>query len=154
MSNNRRYLIAFQTLIVNSLILECTLPPSRLKACKGFFRFHSVFRFAGVSWSLFPTVVALSVPICTDRIFREVEKLPVFPFLDCQDQSESGKREEVCPGAERERVCCPARATTGTKAFSRKLQVIPALATNMDCTAHRTTSLHFVIYEILLFCVF
>lgn len=62
MSSNRKYLIAFQIRTVNSLILVCTLPPRGLKTYKGLFNFHSFFRFAGISWSLFPTVTVLICP--------------------------------------------------------------------------------------------
>lgn len=134
-SNNQKYLIAFQTWIVNSLILECTLPPRRLKVYKGLVKFHSVFRFAGISWSIFLTVPVLSVPFCTDCIFRKTEKLPVFPYFTLPGSVWIGKQRGGLARRGEGKGYCPACAT-GAKAFPRKLQSTPVLATKhgLHCT--------------------
>lgn len=127
-SNKRKYLIAFWTWIVNSHILECTLPPRRLKAYKRLFKFLSVFRFAGISWPLFHTVALLSVRFCTDCIFKETEKWPVSLYLGLLGSVWIGKERRGLVKRGEWKDCCPAHAM-GAKAFPRKLQGTHALAT-------------------------
>lgn len=150
MSNNTKYLIAFQTWIVNSLILEGTLPPRRLKAYEGIFKFHSFSRFAGISWSLFPIVTLVSVPFCPDCIFRKMGKLPVFHYFRLPGSVWIGKERGGLARRGEGKCYCLAHAT-GAQAFPRKLQGTPALTTKYGLHCPQFTFHYFWDTDVLSF---
>lgn len=148
-SSNRKYLIAFQIWIFNSLILACTLPPREFKTYQGLFNFHSVFRFEGISWSLFPTVIVLSVPFCTGK----VKILSMFPYFRLTGLVWLGKESGRLAREGMGKFSCPARASQA-KGFPRRFQVAQPWSPGRDCTTHRTIGLHFISSEIMPVCGF
>lgn len=99
MSSNRKYLIAFQIWIVNSLILAYTLPPRRLKPSRDFSTFTQSSDLQ-ISWSLVPVVTVLSVPFCKNYIFRKVKIPPVVPHFRLTGLVCLGKKVDVWPEGE------------------------------------------------------
>lgn len=149
MSNYRKCLIAFQTWFVNSLILYCTLPPRRIKAYKGLFKFHCLQIRRDFLVSFFPHSDSLKWPL----LLREVEALPLSPCFKlpgsvCTVKEKGGlARRGVGKGY------CPAHATRA-KDSPRELPSTQHWSPHVDFAAHGITSTHFLISEILPFCGF